>query len=96
MYTGRAETCPENTGYVSEPDQYTCTRNITSNTNKIGKTDATAVKCLIFILLPSKNINKCLLGLPHTHKVATNGASFALAAMKFANFRFTIALKITF
>ena len=43
------------TRYVSEPEQYTCTRNITQNTNKIGKTDVTAIKCRSFISKSSKN-----------------------------------------
>ena len=84
------------TGYVSEPDQYTYTRNITRNTIKIWKTDVTAVTCVIFISQSSKKIKIFLLGLPHTHKIAIKGTSSALTAMKFAIFRFTMALKSNF
>ena len=82
------------TGYVSEPDQYTYTRNITRNTRITCKTDVTAVKYLIFISQSSKKDKKILLGLPHTHKITMKCTSFTLAAMKFAIFAFTIALKI--
>ena len=69
---------------------------MTRNTNKICKTDVTAVKCLIVISQSSKKYKKFLLGLPHTHKIAIKCTSFTLAAMKFAIFVFTMARKINF
>ena len=83
-------------GYVSEPDQYTYTRNIARNANKTCKTDVTAAKCWSVILQSSNRSKKFQLALLHAHEIAIKGANFTFTGMNFAIFLFPMTLKSNF